>query len=103
MLLYIICLEELIIRIKNNNQIHGYVLNTTNRYECKTGGYADDIAGMLKSYECIEHFFDEFKEWGHVSGAILNVEKTKILALNSKYKEYNGIKFTDTLKTWNSI
>ena len=28
----------------------------------------------------------------------MNVEKTKILALNSKYKEYNGIKFTDTLK-----
>ena len=42
MLFYIICLDELIIRMKNNNQC-----------ECKTGGYADDIAGMLKSYECI--------------------------------------------------
>jgi hypothetical protein len=43
-------------------------------------------------------FFNEFKEWGRVSSAILNVEKTKILALNSKFREYNGIKFINTLK-----
>ncbi len=98
MLLYIMCIEELIFRIKNNNHIKGYILNTTNKHECKAGGYADDIAGLLANYECIDHFFNEFKEWGRVSSAILNVEKTKILALNSKYKEFNGIKFISTPK-----
>jgi hypothetical protein len=98
MLLYIMCIEELIVRIKKNTHIKGYILNTTNKHECKAGGYADDIAGLLTNYECIEPFFNEFKEWGRVSSAILNVEKTKILALNSKFREYNGIKFINTLK-----
>jgi len=98
MLLYIMCIEELVVRIKNNIHIKGYILNTTNKHECKAGGYADDIAGLLTNYECIEPFFNEFKEWGRVSSAILNVEKTKILALNSNYKEFKGIKFINTLK-----
>ena len=98
MLLYILCIEELIVRIKNNSLIKGIVVNAINRYECKAGGYADDICGFIKDYNCINVFFNEFKQWGTVSSAILNVDKTKILALNSGYSEYNNIKFTNQLK-----
>ena len=75
MLLYIFCIEE-----------------------CKAGGYADDISGFLKTLESIGLFFNEFEEWGSISGAILNVNKTKILALNSNYTVFNNIRFIEKLK-----
>ena len=43
-------------------------------------------------------FFIEFEEWGYISGASVNEDKTKILALNSEYKENKGIKFVENLK-----
>ena len=98
MLLYIICIEELIVRIENNCLIKGVVLNTTNRYECKASGYADDIAGFLRDQDSMREFFKEFKEWGRVSAASLNVEKTKILALNSSYNQFEGIIFVKEMK-----
>ena len=98
MLLYIICIEELIVRIENNNKIKGVVLNTINKYECKASGYADDIAGMLRDRDSVSEFFKEFQEWGKVSAAILNVEKTKILAVNSNDTEFEGIQFIQEMK-----
>ena len=98
MLLYIICIEELIVRIENNNQIKGAILNTTKKYECKASGYADDIAGMLRDRTSMTEFFKEFQEWGKVSAAVLNVEKTKILAINSQDTEFEGIKFIKEMK-----
>ena len=98
MLLYILCIEELIIRIKLNDRIKGYFLNMYNKQECKAAGYADDISGFLQTLESIGLFFNEFEEWGSISGAILNVNKTKILALNSNYTVFNNIRFIETLK-----
>ena len=98
MLLYIICIEELIVRIENNNLIKGMILNVNNKYEAKASGYADDIAGLLRDRASMREFFREFQEWGKVSAAILNVEKTKILALNSADSEFEGIKFIKELK-----
>ena len=98
MLLYIICIEELIVRIEKNDRIKGVVLNTKNKYECKASGYADDIAGMLRDQSSMREFFKEFQKWGEVSAAILNVEKTKILAINSHDTEFEGIKFTKEMK-----
>ena len=46
----------------------------------------------------MREFFNEFNEWDQVSAAILNVEKTKILALNSLHKEFEGIKFIQEMK-----
>ncbi len=46
----------------------------------------------------MREFFKEFKEWGNVSAAILNVEKTKTLALNSIHNEFEGIKFIKEMK-----
>ena len=58
MLLYILCIEKLIVRIKNNSLIKGIVVYAINRYECKAGGYADDICEFIKDYNCINVFFD---------------------------------------------
>ena len=99
MFLYILCIEELIIRIKQHKSIEGFLLSTyTKREQCKAAGYADDISGFLKSLSSIYYFFQEFNEWGDISGAILNESKTKILALNSIYSEYKEIKFVKELK-----
>ena len=43
-------------------------------------------------------FFQEFKNWGKLSGASVNEDKTKILAINSAYTEYNSVKFVDKVK-----
>ena len=69
-----------------------------NKQECKAAGYADDISGFLNTFESIGLFFNEFVKWGAISGAILNVNKTKILALNSNYTVFNNIRFIEKLK-----
>jgi hypothetical protein len=97
MLLYILCIEELTIRIKLNDRIKGYFLNMYNKQECIAAGYADDISGFLQTLESIGLFFNEFEEWGAITGAILNVNKTKILALNSNYTDFNNIRFIEKL------
>ena len=98
MFLYILCIEELLTRIKLNKDIKGLKFNIYNRFECKAVGYADDIAGTLIDYQSIGLFFQEFKDWGGISGAILNTNKTQILALNSNYTNYEGIQFINSLK-----
>jgi hypothetical protein len=98
MLLYIICFEELIVRIENNKQIKGAILNTTKKYECKASCYADDIAGMLRDQTSMSEFFKEFQKWDKGSAVVLNVEKTKILAINSQDTELEGIKFIKEMK-----
>jgi hypothetical protein len=57
MFLYILCIEELIIRLKQNEEIKGFVINIIKWYECKAAGYADDISGFLKSINSISFFF----------------------------------------------
>ena len=66
--------------------------------EVKSSIYADDTEGILRTKESIDPFFEEFKIWGEISGASMNEDKTKILAINSKVKEYRNIKFVDSLK-----
>ena len=46
----------------------------------------------------IDLFFEEFKNWGKVSEASMNADKTKILAVNSSYDKYKGAKFVSGLK-----
>jgi hypothetical protein len=58
-LLYILCIEELIIRIKLNDRIKGHFLNMYNKQECKAAWYADDISGFLQTLESIGLFFNE--------------------------------------------
>jgi hypothetical protein len=101
-------IEELIARIHCNLNIKGYEIkemiprleprNEAIEKEVKSSIYADDTEGILRTKESIDPFFEEFKIWGEISGASMNEDKTKILAINSKVKEYRNIKFVDSLK-----
>jgi hypothetical protein len=105
---YTMAIEELIVRIHNNTNIKGYKIpemiprvgpnENAIEGEVKSSIYADDTDGILRTIESIDPFFDEFKNWGEISGASMNEDKTKILAINSHHKEHGNIKFSTDLK-----
>ena len=76
-------------QLETDNKIEG---------EVKSSIYADDTEGILRTKDSIDPFFDEFKSWGEISGANMNEDKTKILAINSQYKNHRNIRFVDELK-----
>ena len=123
MFLYSAGIEELAVIIHNNKNITGYkipkmVVNnptnnesdnlvnnqvnneeyTENKSEIKKALYADDTQGILENILSIDFFFDEFNEWGKVSGANMNEDKTQILAINSPRSNFRNIKFVDEVK-----
>ena len=98
MLLYVLCIEELIERIKSNNNIKGYKVNVLKSFLVKVSAYADDMCGVLSSFESISELFLEMNEWSKISGAKINADKTKILAINSRYQRFEGIEFDNELK-----
>ena len=61
MILYILAIEELILRIKANSEIKGYVKMN---FETKISAYADDIVGYVVDRSSIKEFFAEFEGWG---------------------------------------
>ena len=81
MILYVLAIEELILRIKNNTKINGYKLNILQEIEIKISAYADDIVGYVLDETSIKEFFLEFDKWGEISGAKINKDKTKILKI----------------------
>ncbi|CAF0783138.1 unnamed protein product [Brachionus calyciflorus] len=83
MMLYIIAIEELMLRIKLNKNIKGYKIYGLEEREIKSTAYADDIVGYLNDKLSIELFFQEFAEWGKISGAKINREKTVIVDVNN--------------------
>ena len=82
-MLYILAIEELLIRIKRNPSIKGYMVSGS---EIKVTAYADDVTGYLIDERSIKEFFLEFAEWGEISGASLNEEKTEIMHVLNKEK-----------------
>ena len=81
MILYVLAIEELILRIKNNTKINGHKLNILQEIEIKISAYADDIVGYVLDETSIKEFFLEFDKWGEISGAKINKDKTKILKI----------------------
>jgi hypothetical protein len=81
--------------ICNNNNDNN---NNNFNNEIKATMYADDTGGIVKNLESIEYFFEEFNNWGKVSGASMNEDKTKILAINSSYERFRNINFVENLK-----
>ncbi|RNA13835.1 pol-like protein [Brachionus plicatilis] len=61
-------------------------------YEVKSTAYADDIIGYVSDELSIELFFQEFDEWGEISGARINKEKTKTIHINKNDKEIEDFK-----------
>ena len=124
-MLYILAIEELMIRIKMNPNIKGYIVNNgLNRFEIKATVYADDVTGYVVDERSTKEFFQEFSEWGDISGASVNKDKTEIMDIQSKNKitemkilgvvfDNNGIskknlvmlseKIKKSIEIWNSI
>lgn len=97
MFLYVLAIEILLISINLNDKIKGYKLNITKNFDVKTSAYADDVAGLVTDEQSVKEFFNSFKEWGKISGASMNDDKTKILAINVN-EEYSTLKFVSELK-----
>ena len=98
MFLYTLGIEELLVKMSKNVKIVGYLIPASIPRSIKSTGYADDIGGTLRTLESIAIFFQEFKDWGKISGASVNEDKTKILALNILHKDFNQIKFVEKIK-----
>ena len=97
MILYVLAIEELLIRVNKNEKIKGYQINIIIISQIKVSAYADDVIGYLSDQRSIKEFFCEFGEWGEVSGAQINDEKTKILRLNNVL-EYECTSTVDDMK-----
>ena len=97
--IYILCLEEVIIRINNNSEIKGYKINNgVDKLEIKILAYADDTTCLVIDLISIEKIIEEFNEWGKLSGANLNLLKTEILQINETIHFNDNIKMVDDIK-----
>ena len=81
MLLFIISLEPFLMKIRKNNNINGFRL--TNGTVTKQIAYADDVSFMINNAEEIKETFREFKRYGDISGATINMTKTEILQIGN--------------------
>lgn len=79
MLLYILCIEELLLRIKNNNKINGYKINSFIQIAIKISAYADDTTCITTDESSINEIIAEFDNWSLYSGAKLNKNKTSLI------------------------
>ena len=81
MMLYVIAIEELFLRVKNNKDIKGYVVNYERKVEVKITSYADDVTVYTIHDKSSEEFFSEFNRWSEISGASLNKDKTQYIKI----------------------
>ena len=98
MWLYILALQEMLISIKNNQNINGYKLNILNNGETKVRAYADDVGGTLVNDDSIKELFNEFEKWGKYSGGEINKSKTRILNINGMIDKDLEILCVDEIK-----
>lgn len=93
-LLFILSIEIMSNRIRNNSQITGFTYNTI---EHKLSQYADDTTLLLSKIDAIKESFYEINTFCNHSGLKINLSKTEGIWLGS-YKDYpsffEGIKFT---------
>jgi hypothetical protein len=100
-----------VVNIHENKDINGYKIprmcinnennsnvNNNDLNQVKATMYADDTGGKVENLNSIELFFKEFNKWGKVSGASMNEDKTRILAINSQFKSFRNINFVKDLK-----
>ena len=83
MMLYILAIEELLTRIKQNKNIKGFNIYGFESREIKASAYADDIVRYVSDKLSTQLFFQEFDELREVSGASINREKTVIVEVNN--------------------
>jgi len=84
--LFILCIDPLIRRIEQNNNIKPIEVRTplTNlRVNAKCGVFADDVGAAVKNtVDSINGIFNEYEAFSRVSGIKINETKTEIMPLN---------------------
>ena len=89
MVLYVIAIEELLLKINRNTDIKGIKMDILKPIEIKSSAYADDIVGYVTDNKSIDAYFNEFYNWEKFSGASINQTKTKIVVVNGDYENNN--------------
>ena len=83
-ILFIICMEPLMLNIKQNLIIEPIVSLNLPIVIPKVYGYADDVTVATKRTEAgIQEIFCEYEEFSKNSGLVLNAEKTDVLCFNN--------------------
>ena len=85
--LYVTQGEVTTLNVNQNKNIKGTKIpNKTN--EIKINQYADDSNFLLTEQESVEKVIEYFKKLKKVTGATINLEKTKLLAINTDKTNY---------------
>ena len=77
--IYILCLEPLLEKIRQDTSISG--LHIPNKGIQKLIAFADDTNFFLKNSDSIIKILQMFKHFGRASGSLINVNKTKLMAI----------------------
>ena len=82
-ILFIICMEPLILNIKHNQTIEEIVSASLPIRVPKVYGYADDVSVATKrTNDSIQSIFTEYETFSRSSGLFLNADKTEVLCFN---------------------
>ena len=80
--LFLLCAEILAIKIRNNKQIKGIIID---RYEYKVSQYADDTSLILDgSEQSLNASLNELKWFERISGLKVNFDKTQVIWIGSR-------------------
>ena len=94
-LLFVLTVEVMALKIRQNDKIEGFRCNDQN---IKESLYADDTTLLLNSLDSLDHALETVKLFSEVAGPKLNVEKTEGILLGplkDTLARYKGINFTN--------
>ena len=100
-MLYILCVETLACKIRNNPDIEGFLLPGARGLCYKVGVYADDTTCIVKSYRSLQVLFNMINVYEGGSGARLNIAKTEAMwlgAWRSRGDQPLGLKWVTKMK-----
>lgn len=96
-LLFAICIEPLAIKLRTDNRVKGIQRASK---EHKVSLYADDLLLYISDpITSLPHALAIFQDFGSISGYKLNVNKSELLAINSKARGISFETFQFKVKT----
>ena len=96
--LYIITLEPLLEKIRQDNLIKG--IRLPGGVTQKLVGFADDVNAFPTDYPSIKRILDTAKTFGNASGSKLNEPKTKLMALGTFNIRHNDNQYDNLSNYW---
>lgn len=82
MALYVLAIEEVLVNINLDKNINGYKYRVLSEINAKAKAYADDVTAITSDEKSIVRAFEIMSEWGEISGAVVNKDKTQIIQIN---------------------